>query len=46
MFNDYEDLLESLDTAYEDPNIRIKAQRELRTLKQRNREFYFYLVDF
>jgi len=33
MFNDYEDLLESLDTAYEDPNIRIKAQRELRTLK-------------
>src|SRR5665213_679904 len=46
LFNDYEDLLESLDTAYDDPNIKIKAQRELRILKQRNREFYLYLPDF
>jgi hypothetical protein len=45
-FPDYEELLSALDITYEDPNIRVKAQRELRNLKQRNRELYLYLADF
>lgn len=45
-FNDYSDLLQFLDIAYEDPDLMVKAQRELRDLKQRNREFYLYFADF
>ena len=45
-FSDYEDLLSHLDIAYQDPDLMIKAQRELRDLKQKNREFYLYFADF
>ena len=45
-FIDFEDLLSYLDIAYQDPDLMVKAQRDLRDLKQRNREFYLYFADF
>ena len=45
-FNDEDELLEYLDTAYRDPNEQMKAQQQLRTLRQGNREFFAYWADF
>ena len=45
-FTDYKDLLKFLDIAYKDSDLMVKAQRELRDLRQRNREFYLYFADF
>lgn len=45
-FSDMEDLISFLNIAYEDQDLVVKAQRELRELRQRNREFYNYFADF
>ncbi len=45
-FNDYEALITFLDAAYEDPDKQLKAQRELRELRQGRKEFYLYFADF
>jgi hypothetical protein len=46
VFGDVEELLSFLNIAYEDPDLVVKAQRQLRDLRQKNREFYLYFADF